>query len=597
MRARSDRLAAARSAPQGSVPGAPPSIRLVADVSSGEWRMPAGDYGNLRYSTLDTIKTTNVMNLHVVTTFSTGIPHGHEGQPLVFGNTMYVVTPFPNNLIAVDLTKPGGAVKWIYEPHPDPRAVGIACCDVVNRGAVVTPTARSSTACSTRPSSRSTPRPARRRGARSVGDINSGETFTGAPIVVKDKVLVGNSGGELGVRGYVAALDVNTGKELWRAFNTGPDADVKIGRELPRLLRQGSGQGPRRHVVAVGAMEARRVDGLGLDLVRPGDEPVLLRHRQSRRVESGSAARRQQVVVDDLRARRRHRRGALGLPGHRARLVGLRRDHGERARRHGLRRPSAQAARPPRPHRIRLRARSRDRRAAVGRDLPADELGERLRPEDRQAASRIPPSSTHFGTVTQGICPSSTGAKDVIPSAFSPRTGLLYIPAHNTCMDYEGIEANYIAGTPYLGADVKMYPGPGGYQGELVAWDVAHNRKAWGVKEDEVPGLQRRARHRRRRRLLRDDGRLVQGGRRENRHRAVEVSRRVRHRRATRSPTSARTASSTSRSIPASAAGWARSRFPRSPPTIPTPALGVVGAMKDIKKYTAPGSTVYVFGL
>ena len=88
-------------------------MHLVSDVSAGEWRMPAGDYGNLRYSTLDTIKTTNVMNLHVITTFSTGINHGHEGQPLVFGNTMYVVTPFPNNLIAVDLTKPGGAVKWI----------------------------------------------------------------------------------------------------------------------------------------------------------------------------------------------------------------------------------------------------------------------------------------------------------------------------------------------------------------------------------------------------------------------------------------------------------------------------------------------------
>src|SRR6185436_10531186 len=107
--------------PQGTVPGAPPAMHLLAEVPAGEWRMPAGDYANLRYSTLDAIKTTNVKNLQVVTTFSTGIPHGHEGQPLVFGNTMYVVTPFPNNLIAVDLTKPGGAVKWIYEPHPDSR--------------------------------------------------------------------------------------------------------------------------------------------------------------------------------------------------------------------------------------------------------------------------------------------------------------------------------------------------------------------------------------------------------------------------------------------------------------------------------------------
>ena len=69
----------------------------------------------------------------------------------MFNNTMYVVTPFPNNLIAVDLTKPGGATKWVYEPHPDNRAVGIACCDVVNRDAVYAGVT-SSTACSMRTS-------------------------------------------------------------------------------------------------------------------------------------------------------------------------------------------------------------------------------------------------------------------------------------------------------------------------------------------------------------------------------------------------------------------------------------------------------------
>src|SRR5262245_9790792 len=190
--------------------------------------MPAVDYGNLRYSTLDTIKTTNVMNLRVITTFSTGVPHGHEGQPLVFNNTMYVVTPFPNNLIAVDLTKTGGAIKWIYEPHPNSQSVGIACCDTVNRGAVyaagniiyslLDATVVGVDAETGREAWRTT-----------VGDIHKGETMTSAPLAVKDKVIVGNSGGELGVRGYVAALDAKTGKELWRAFNTGPDADVKIG--------------------------------------------------------------------------------------------------------------------------------------------------------------------------------------------------------------------------------------------------------------------------------------------------------------------------------------------------------------------------------
>ena len=83
--------------------------------------MPAGDYGNTRFSPLDKISTQNVQNLHVVTTMSTGIPHGHEGQPLVVNNTLYVVTPFPNNLIALDLTKPGFPQKWVFHPYPNNR--------------------------------------------------------------------------------------------------------------------------------------------------------------------------------------------------------------------------------------------------------------------------------------------------------------------------------------------------------------------------------------------------------------------------------------------------------------------------------------------
>jgi len=216
-------------------------MQFVADISRGEWRMPAGDYGNLRYSTLDAIDTTTVKNLRVSTTFSTGIPHGHEGQPLVVNNTMYVVTPFPNNLIAIDLTKPGGALKWIYVPHPDRRAVGIACCDVVNRGAqyadgkiiyslldahVVAVDAEAGTEI----------------WRTTVGNIDVGETMTGALLVVKDKVIVGNSGAELGVRGYVAALDLATGRELWRAYNTGPDADVKIGPEFKAFYQKDQGK-------------------------------------------------------------------------------------------------------------------------------------------------------------------------------------------------------------------------------------------------------------------------------------------------------------------------------------------------------------------
>src|SRR5690606_2462561 len=99
----------------------------------------------------------------------------------------------------------------------------------------------------------------------------------------------------------------------------------------------------------------------------------------------------------------------------------------------------------------------------------------------------VPEKRPHYGRVTTNICPSSTGAKEWNPSAFSPKTGLVYVPAHNTCMDYEPIEANYIAGTPYLGADVRMYKGPGGSQGDLIAWDPVRREQVWSIKERDLP--------------------------------------------------------------------------------------------------------------
>jgi PQQ-dependent dehydrogenase (methanol/ethanol family) len=582
------------SAPDGTVPGAPPAMHLVADVSRGEWRMPAGDYGNLRYSTLDTIKTTNAMNLHVVTTFSTGVPHGHEGQPLVVGNTMYVVTPFPNNLIAVDLTKPGGAVKWIYEPHPDQRAVGIACCDLVNRGASyadgkIVYSLLDATVVAV--DSESGQEIWRTR----VGDINRGETFTGAPIVVKDHVLVGNSGGELGVRGYVAALDVKSGRELWRAFNTGPDADVKIGPAFHAFYAKDQGKDlgvsswpaeqwklggstvwgwmsydPETNLFFYGTGNP----GVWNPDLRPGDNKwscAII----ARDADTGEARWAYQVSPHDSRDYDEimenvlidmdyagRRRKLIVHPGRTGFVYVLDRETGELL--------SAETFQPV--------------NWASGYDLKTGTPNE------------DPAKQTHFGTVTQGICPSSTGAKDVIPSAFSPRTGLLYIPAHNTCMDYEGIEANYIAGTPYLGADVKMYMGPGGYQGELVAWDVAHNRKAWGVKHDKFPIYSG---------VLATGGDVVFYGTMDGWFKAVDA--RTGNELWTFHVASGIVANPITYRGPdgkqyvavySGIGGWMGAvAFPDVSADDPYAALGVVGAMKDIKKYTAAGDTVYVFGL
>src|SRR5581483_11308688 len=87
------------------------------------------------------------------------------------------------------------------------------------------------------------------------------------------------------------------------------------------------------------------------------------------------------------------------------------------------------------------------------------------------------------GKVVREICPTSPGGKDWQPSAYSPQTGLLYIPHQNLCQDEEGVEVNYIAGTPYVGANVKMYAGPGGHRGEFTAWNPVEGKPAWKITE------------------------------------------------------------------------------------------------------------------
>ncbi|PYS99977.1 MAG: PQQ-dependent dehydrogenase, methanol/ethanol family, partial [Acidobacteria bacterium] len=202
--------------------------------------MPAKNYASTRFSGLDQINPDNVKNLKVAWTFSTGVDRGQEAAPLVVGSTMYVVTPYPNILYALDL-KNNGAMKWKYEPNPAAAAQGVACCDVVNRGAayadgrifyntldahtVAVDAATGKLVWSTQ-----------------VGDINKGESVTMAPLFVKGKVLVGNSGGEFGVRGWLTALNANDGSVAWKAYNTGPDSDVLIGPNFKPFYPQYRGK-------------------------------------------------------------------------------------------------------------------------------------------------------------------------------------------------------------------------------------------------------------------------------------------------------------------------------------------------------------------
>ncbi|HWR50276.1 MAG TPA: PQQ-binding-like beta-propeller repeat protein, partial [Bryobacteraceae bacterium] len=209
------------------LPGASGQIPGRGNSDDGQWTMAPKDYANSRFSGLSDINSSNVSGLKLAWSFPTGTERGHEAAPLVVNGTMYVVTPFPNYVYALDLRKPG-TVKWKYQPKVDPAGPGVACCDVVNRGAsyyqgriyfntldvhtIALDAETGKEVWNTR-----------------LGDINLGETITMAPLVVKGKVLIGNSGGEFGVRGWLTALDAATGKIAWRAYTAGPDKDVLIG--------------------------------------------------------------------------------------------------------------------------------------------------------------------------------------------------------------------------------------------------------------------------------------------------------------------------------------------------------------------------------
>jgi len=199
-----------------------------------EWVMPAGDYANTRYSKLKQINAQNVGKLQVAWTFSTGVLRGHEGGPLIIGNTMYVHTPFPNKVYALDLANENKII-WSYEPKQDPNVIPVMCCDTVNRGLaygdgkiflhqaddkLVALDAKTGKVDWTAVN----------------GDPTKGQTGTSAPLVVKDKVLVGTSGGEFGVQCSMTAYDIKDGKQVWKAYSEGPDDQILVDPEKTTAL-------------------------------------------------------------------------------------------------------------------------------------------------------------------------------------------------------------------------------------------------------------------------------------------------------------------------------------------------------------------------
>ena len=194
-----------------------------------QWVMPARDYANTRFSPLDQINATNVGKLQVAWMFSVGTQQGQEAAPLIVGDTLYVVSSYPNKVFALDSTT--GDLKWTYIPNQNCAAQGVACCDVVTRG-IAYDNDKIFLVTLDNHAVALDARTGKELWAAQTGEINLGETTTAAPLVVKGKVFVGISGGEMGVRGRITALDENTGRIDYIAYSTGPDQDVRLGPDF-----------------------------------------------------------------------------------------------------------------------------------------------------------------------------------------------------------------------------------------------------------------------------------------------------------------------------------------------------------------------------
>jgi lanthanide-dependent methanol dehydrogenase len=448
---------------------------------SGDWIRPAKDFASTRYSSLTDITAESVKQLGVRLTFSTGVVAGHEAAPLVVNDTMFIVTPWPNILYALDLTKAGAPVKFSYKPKPIAAAKGVACCDLVNRGAVYSNGVVFYNTLDNRTVAIDANTGALKWEA-SLGDINRGETITMAPLVVKDKVLVGNSGGEFGVRGWLTALDISSGRIVWRAYSTGPDADVLIGprfhpfydmdrgRDLgvtswpPDAWRTGGGAvwgwisyDPELNLIYYGTSNP----GPWNPEQRPGDNKWTA-GIFARDPDTGDAVWFYQWSPHDLYDHDGvNEQILLDLPiGGAARKVLVRPERNGYV--YVLDRATGEVL-------------SADPFVRITSSSGVDLKTGRLMP----VAEKAPKT----GTVVREICPAAPGAKDWNPSSYSPKTGLVYIPHNNLCMDFEGTEANYIAGTPYVGANVRYYSDGGGTRGEVSAWDPIGRHKSWSIKE------------------------------------------------------------------------------------------------------------------
>ena len=432
--------------------------RLLAPEPEN-WLMYRGTYDSQGYSPLDQLNTENVAGLKPLWTFSTGMREGHQAPPVVNNGRMFVTTP-NNHLLALDAAT--GELLWRYQHelpedqvqmHPTNRGVGLygnlvymatADCYVValdaDTGEVVWET--------------------------EIEDYGAGYYMTLAPLVAAGKVMVGVSGGEWGIRGFVAALDAQTGDPVWKTY-TIPAPGEPGSESWPGDTWQTGGvpvwitgsYDPATELTYWGTGNG----GPWTGDIRDGDN-LYATSVLALEVDTGNLRGHHQYHWNDS-----WDWDEVSAPI----LIDFMRD-GETIP--GLVHPGRNGY-------LWFLSRSADGIGFVdAQPYVKQDVFTGLDPDTGRPSYDETKKPGIGKRVT--FCPSLWGGKDWPPAAFSPRTRLLYIPANdNVCSNMTGVEEEYRKGRMFIGAESELrVDADAGFIGELQAWNVDTAEEVWSVQ-------------------------------------------------------------------------------------------------------------------
>jgi len=459
-----------------------------ATADPNNWAMQQGGYLGWRYSKLDQINTGNVKDLKVAWQFSTGVLRGHEGSPIVIGDKMYLHSAFPNNVFALSLEDPvAPKILWKYSPKQDPSVIPVMCCDTVNRGVQVAGDTLILGQADTTLVALDTAT-GKEKWKVVNGDPKKGETYTGNLIIIGDKVIMGTSGAEFGVRCHVTAYGLKDGKKVWRAYSMGPDADILMDPDKTMSLGKPVGKDsslktwtgdqwkigggstwgfysydPDAHLMYYGSGNpstwnpAQRAGPDGKQIDQKWSMTLFARNP-----DTGVAAWAYQMTPFD----------EWDYDGvNESILIDIKVGGADRKvlahfDRNGFGYTIDRLTGEP----LIAKPYDTDLNWSTGVDL---DKGSKNYGRPAVVASK----STFLNGAdvnTKNVCPAALGFKDQQPTAYSPLTGYVYIPVNNVCMDYEPFKVSYTPGQPYVGATLSMFPPEGKTNtGHFTIWDPA----------------------------------------------------------------------------------------------------------------------------